>query len=166
MLREASRDPVRAPPVLLGRYQVSRQPTRGWRAIRGRIAVVASLALVSGALAAGPPALAAPTGSAKADKKIDAELAADFGKDSTQDFFVRFADKADLAAASKVKGCSTIAEAPPRTPVKVAGVVRRITVRPAHGFESLEAVLRRRFPAKADENVAAARAASEGTRWA
>ena len=83
---------------------MSRQPTRGWRAIRGRIAVVAALALVSGALAAGPPALAAPDGSGGADKKIDAELAADFGKDSTQDFFVRFADKADLTAASKVKG--------------------------------------------------------------
>jgi hypothetical protein len=62
--------------------------------------------------------------------------------------FGRFgeSDEERLAAetrewASKVKGCSTIAEAAPRTQVKLAGVVRRITVRPAHGFESLEAVL-------------------------
>jgi pyruvate ferredoxin oxidoreductase gamma subunit len=33
-------------------------------------------------------------------------------------------------------------------------------------MESLEAVFRKRFPKKADENLAAARAAGEGIRWA
>ena len=32
-------------------------------------------------------------------------------------------------------------EAQPRTQVKLAGVVRRITIRPVEGFEALEAVL-------------------------
>ena len=83
---------------------MSRQPTRGWRAVRARVAVAASLALVSGALGAGPPAQAAPDGKGTADKKIENSLAGDFEKDSTQAFFVRFADNADLTAASKVKG--------------------------------------------------------------
>jgi RecG-like helicase len=45
------------------------------------------------------------------------------------------------AWAQSVPGSVRIAEARPRTRVKVAGVVRRITVRPVEGFESMEAVL-------------------------
>lgn len=43
--------------------------------------------------------------------------------------------------AARIPGTSRIAEAPPRTPVKIAGVVRRITVHPEHGLEALEALL-------------------------
>jgi hypothetical protein len=43
--------------------------------------------------------------------------------------------------ASSIPGCTPISEAPSRTRVRVAGVVRRITVRPIEGFESVEAVL-------------------------
>ncbi|MBI4260941.1 MAG: OB-fold nucleic acid binding domain-containing protein [Actinobacteria bacterium] len=43
--------------------------------------------------------------------------------------------------AATVAGCSPIAEAPARTQVRVAGIVRRITMRPAEGSESVEAVL-------------------------
>jgi RecG-like helicase len=43
--------------------------------------------------------------------------------------------------AAEVAGTIRIADAPSRTPVKVAGVVKRITVRPVEGYESLEALL-------------------------
>ena len=43
--------------------------------------------------------------------------------------------------ASGVPGVVPIAQAPPRTPVKLAGVVKRITVNPVQGNESLEAQL-------------------------
>ena len=46
-----------------------------------------------------------------------------------------------LAWAQKVPGSVRIAEAQPRSRVKFAGVVRRITVRPLEGHESLEAIL-------------------------
>src|SRR5262245_24750110 len=46
-----------------------------------------------------------------------------------------------LAWAQKVPGSVRIAEALPRSRVKIAGVVRRITVRPVEGHESLEAIL-------------------------
>jgi hypothetical protein len=46
-----------------------------------------------------------------------------------------------LAWAQKVPGSVRIAEAQPRSHVKFAGVVRRITVRPLEGHESLEAIL-------------------------
>ncbi|MFN2590573.1 MAG: OB-fold nucleic acid binding domain-containing protein [Actinomycetota bacterium] len=43
--------------------------------------------------------------------------------------------------AATVDGTVRIADAPTRTRVKIAGVVRRITVRPVEGFEALEAVV-------------------------
>jgi RecG-like helicase len=43
--------------------------------------------------------------------------------------------------ASTVPGSTRIAEAPLRSPAKIAGVVRRITVRPVEGSESLEALI-------------------------
>jgi RecG-like helicase len=43
--------------------------------------------------------------------------------------------------ASTVPGTAPIGQAPLRVPVKVAGVVRRITVLPMEGSESLEAVI-------------------------
>jgi RecG-like helicase len=43
--------------------------------------------------------------------------------------------------AAKVPGAVPIADAPVRSRAKLAGVVRRITVRPLEGSESLEAVL-------------------------
>jgi hypothetical protein len=43
--------------------------------------------------------------------------------------------------SESVKGTVRITEARPRTRLKLAGIVRRITVRPVEGFESLEAVL-------------------------
>ena len=46
-----------------------------------------------------------------------------------------------LAWAQNVPGSVRIAEAQPRSRVKLAGVVRRITVRPLEGNESLEAIL-------------------------
>jgi RecG-like helicase len=45
------------------------------------------------------------------------------------------------AWASEVPASVPIAEAPSRTRVKLAGVVRRITVHPEHGLEALEALL-------------------------
>ncbi len=45
------------------------------------------------------------------------------------------------AWASTIPGTVPIAEAPTRVPVKIAGVVKRITVHPEHGLEALEAVL-------------------------
>jgi RecG-like helicase len=46
-----------------------------------------------------------------------------------------------LAWSAKVPGSVRIAEAQPRSRVKLAGVVRRITVRPLEGHESLEAIV-------------------------
>ncbi len=43
--------------------------------------------------------------------------------------------------ASQVPGTTRIAEVPTRDRVRVAGVVKRITVRPIEGFESLEALI-------------------------
>jgi RecG-like helicase len=43
--------------------------------------------------------------------------------------------------SQSVPGTVRIAQAQPRTRVKVAGVVRRITIRPIEGFEALAAVL-------------------------
>jgi RecG-like helicase len=45
------------------------------------------------------------------------------------------------AWATRVPGAVPIAEAPTRTPVTLAGVVKRITVHPEHGLEALEALL-------------------------
>src|SRR5262245_7535632 len=46
-----------------------------------------------------------------------------------------------LAWSQKVPGSVRIADGQPRSRVKVAGVVRRITVRPLEGHESLEAII-------------------------
>ena len=46
-----------------------------------------------------------------------------------------------LIWAQNVPGSVRIAEAQPRSRVRLAGVVRRITVRPLEGNESLEAIL-------------------------
>jgi RecG-like helicase len=43
--------------------------------------------------------------------------------------------------SARVPGTVRIAETQPRQRVKVAGMVRRITVRPVEGFEALEVVL-------------------------
>ena len=43
--------------------------------------------------------------------------------------------------AATIEGTVRIKEAPVRKRVKVAGMVRRITVRPVEGFEALEAVI-------------------------
>jgi RecG-like helicase len=43
--------------------------------------------------------------------------------------------------ASTIPGTTRIADAPLRSRVKIAGVVRRITVRPLEGSESLEALI-------------------------
>jgi cytochrome c-type biogenesis protein CcmE len=45
------------------------------------------------------------------------------------------------AWAESIPGTMRIADAPARQRVKVAGMVRRITVRPIEGFEALEVVL-------------------------
>ena len=45
------------------------------------------------------------------------------------------------AWAATVAGTVRIAEAEPRSRVSLAGMVRRITVRPVEGFEALEVVL-------------------------
>jgi RecG-like helicase len=45
------------------------------------------------------------------------------------------------AWASKIPGTVRIADAPSRERVKLAGVVKRITVHPEHGLEALEALL-------------------------
>jgi cytochrome c-type biogenesis protein CcmE len=52
----------------------------------------------------------------------------------------RYAEEIE-AWAAKVPGTVRIREAPTRSKVRLAGVVRRITVRPLEGEESLEAVL-------------------------
>jgi hypothetical protein len=63
-------------------------------------------------------------------------------------FFHRFTetDEERLAAevlewSASVPGTRRIAECPKREPVRVAGVVRRITVRPGEGYDSLEALV-------------------------
>jgi RecG-like helicase len=43
--------------------------------------------------------------------------------------------------AATVPGTARIKDAPMRSRIKVAGVVKRITVRPLEGFESLEALI-------------------------
>jgi RecG-like helicase len=43
--------------------------------------------------------------------------------------------------AETIPGSTRIAEAPNRSRAKLAGVVRRITVRPLEGYESLEALI-------------------------
>jgi RecG-like helicase len=43
--------------------------------------------------------------------------------------------------ASTIPGANRVADAPMRSRVKIAGVVRRITVRPVEGNESLEALI-------------------------
>jgi RecG-like helicase len=43
--------------------------------------------------------------------------------------------------ASEIPGTVRIADAPSRERVKLAGVVKRITVHPEHGLEALEALL-------------------------
>jgi len=45
------------------------------------------------------------------------------------------------AWAASIPGTVRISEAPIRARVRIAGMVRRITVRPVEGFEALEAVL-------------------------
>jgi cytochrome c-type biogenesis protein CcmE len=45
------------------------------------------------------------------------------------------------AWAGSIPGTVRIADAAPRTRVRIAGMVRRITIRPVEGFEALEAVL-------------------------
>jgi RecG-like helicase len=52
--------------------------------------------------------------------------------------------------AEKVPGTTRIAEAPMREPVKLAGVVRRITVFPVEGQETLEALL---YDGTGDANI-------------
>ncbi|MGZ5291638.1 MAG: DNA-binding protein, partial [Actinomycetota bacterium] len=52
----------------------------------------------------------------------------------------RYAEEIE-AWASKVAGTARIRDAESRSRVRLAGVVRRITVRPLEGSESLEAVL-------------------------
>ena len=53
---------------------------------------------------------------------------------------MRLAEELRTWAAS-VPGTVRIAEAPVRSRVRLAGVVRRITLRPVEGFEAVEAVL-------------------------
>jgi RecG-like helicase len=68
--------------------------------------------------------------------------------DPFQRFFRRMAESDEQryaeeieAWASQVPGAVRIRDAPIRSRVKLAGVVRRITVRPLEGNESLEAIL-------------------------
>ncbi len=63
-------------------------------------------------------------------------------------FFHRMAESDELRYAEEIRawaegvpGSVRMAEASPRSRVKLAGVVRRITVRPLEGHESLEAIL-------------------------
>jgi RecG-like helicase len=72
-------------------------------------------------------------------------------------FFDRLkeSDEARLAAeirgwAENVPGTTRIADAPLREPVKLAGVVRRITVFPVEGQETLEALL---YDGTGDANI-------------
>ncbi len=52
----------------------------------------------------------------------------------------RLAEEIETWAAT-IPGTTRVADAPARSRAKVAGVVRRITVRPVEGYESLEALL-------------------------
>jgi hypothetical protein len=68
--------------------------------------------------------------------------------DPVRRFFRRMAESDEqryaeeiLAWAANVPGSVRIAETLPRSRAKIAGVVRRITVRPLEGHESLEAIL-------------------------
>ena len=68
--------------------------------------------------------------------------------DGIRRFFHRMAESDEQrlreeiqAWASHIPGTATIGDAPIRTPVKLAGVVKRITVHPEHGLEALEALL-------------------------
>ena len=68
--------------------------------------------------------------------------------DGVRRFFHRMAESDEQrqreeiqAWASRIPGAAAIAEAPTRTRVKLAGVVKRITVHPEHGLEALEALL-------------------------
>jgi hypothetical protein len=59
---------------------------------------------------------------------------------------LRESDEARLSAeirgwAEKVPGTVRIADAPVREPVKIAGVIKRMTVFPMEGTESLEALI-------------------------
>jgi RecG-like helicase len=63
-------------------------------------------------------------------------------------FFHRMAESDEQRLRDEIRAWSSqipdavrIADAPVRTPVTVAGVVRRITVHPEHGLEALEALL-------------------------
>jgi RecG-like helicase len=63
-------------------------------------------------------------------------------------FFRRMAESDEQRLAEEIRewaatvpGTVRIAEAPTRSRVKAAGVVKRITVRPLEGFESLEALI-------------------------
>lgn len=68
--------------------------------------------------------------------------------DGFRRFFRRMAESDDTRYAEEIKvwaakvpGTVRISDATPRSRVKLAGVVRRITVRPLAGDESLEAVV-------------------------
>ncbi len=68
--------------------------------------------------------------------------------DGVRRFFARMAETDDSRLsqelqswASKVPGTVRIAEVPSRVHVKIAGVVKRITVHPEHGLEALEALI-------------------------
>ncbi len=53
----------------------------------------------------------------------------------------RLAEETQAWAASAAPDSVRVAAARPRTKVKLAGVVRRITVRPVHGFDALQVQL-------------------------
>lgn len=68
--------------------------------------------------------------------------------DPVRRFFRRMAESDEQRLAEEIRrwaaavpGTVRIADAPNRSRVRVAGVVRRITVRPVAGFESLEALV-------------------------
>ena len=68
--------------------------------------------------------------------------------DPVRRFFRRMAESDESRYATEVQGwCNSvpgtvrIADAEPRSRVRLAGVVRRITVKPLEGHESLEALL-------------------------
>jgi RecG-like helicase len=68
--------------------------------------------------------------------------------DGVRRFFGRMAESDELRLsqelqswASKVPGTVRIADVPTRARVRIAGVVKRITVHPEHGLEALEALL-------------------------
>jgi hypothetical protein len=53
----------------------------------------------------------------------------------------RLAEETQAWAAAAVPDSVRVSAAAPRTKVKLAGVVRRITVRPVHGFDALQVQL-------------------------